>query len=71
MENLFVNDFSSRVCDVILQKQKDRHDNAIHQQKDRHDNLFIVLYYASSLLMKNKVFKHNAWSYLLLHIKLG
>jgi len=31
MKNLFVNDFSSTVYDVILQEQKDRHVNEIHQ----------------------------------------
>jgi len=30
-ENLFVNDFSSTVCDVILQEQRDGHMNEIHQ----------------------------------------
>jgi len=30
MKNLFVNDFSSTVCDVILQEQKDGHVNEIH-----------------------------------------
>jgi len=31
MENLFVNVFSSTVCDVILQKQKDKQVNEKHQ----------------------------------------
>jgi len=31
IENLFVNDFSSTVYDVILQEQKDRHVNATYQ----------------------------------------
>ena len=30
MENLFVNVFSSTVCDVILQEQKDKHVNETH-----------------------------------------
>ena len=30
-ENLFVNVFSSTVCDVILQEQKDKHVNETHQ----------------------------------------
>jgi len=31
MENLFVNIFSSTVCDVILQEQKDKQVNDPHQ----------------------------------------
>jgi len=31
MESLFVNVFSSTVCDVILQEQKDKHVNETHQ----------------------------------------
>jgi len=31
MENLFVNVFSSTVCDVILKEQKDKHVNETHQ----------------------------------------
>ena len=31
MESLFVNVFSSTVCDVILQEQKDKHVNKTHQ----------------------------------------
>ena len=31
MESLFVNVFSSTVCDVILQKEKDKHVNETHQ----------------------------------------
>jgi len=31
MESLFVNVFSSTVCDVILQDQKDKHVNETHQ----------------------------------------
>ena len=30
-----------------------------------------MLYYAFSLLMSNKFVKHNAWNYLLLHVKVG
>jgi len=30
METLFVNVFSSTVCDVILQEQKDKHVNETH-----------------------------------------
>jgi len=30
-KNLFVNDFSSIICDVILQEQTDEHVNEIHQ----------------------------------------
>jgi len=33
MESLFVNVFSSTVCDVILQKQKDKHVNETHKRK--------------------------------------
>jgi len=31
MENLFVNVFSSTVCDVILKEQNDKHGNETHQ----------------------------------------
>jgi len=31
MKSLFVNVFSSTVCDVILQEQKDKHVNETHQ----------------------------------------
>ena len=31
IENLFVNVFSSTVCDVILKEQKDKHVNKTHQ----------------------------------------
>jgi len=31
MESLFINIFSSTVCDVILQEQKDEHVNETHQ----------------------------------------
>ena len=31
MENLFVSDFSSIVCDVILKEQEDKHLNETHQ----------------------------------------
>jgi len=31
MESLFVNGFSSTVCDVILHEQKDMHVNETHQ----------------------------------------
>ena len=31
MENLFVNVFSSTVCDVILKEQKDKHVNETHE----------------------------------------
>jgi len=34
-------------------------------------SLFIVLYYAFGSLMRSKFIKHNAWSYLLLRIKVG
>jgi len=31
MENLFINVFSSTVCDVILKEQEDKHVNETHQ----------------------------------------
>jgi len=31
MENLFLNVFSSKVCDVILREQKDKQVNETHQ----------------------------------------
>jgi len=47
MENLFVNVFSSTVCDVILQEQKDKQVNETHQlpslkRKLVHDALLCI-----------------------------
>jgi len=69
MEILFVNVFSSTVCDVILQEQKDKQVNETHQlpglkRKLVHNALLCPL-------MRSKFIKHNAWNYLLLHIKVG
>jgi len=52
MKILFVNVFSSTVCDIILQEQKDKYVNEPHQLP----------------CLKRKLV-HNAWNYLLLHIK--
>jgi len=47
-ENFFVNDFCSIAYDVILQEQKDRHENKIHQlpclkRKLVHSDLLCIL----------------------------
>jgi len=64
MKTLFVNVFSSIVCDVILQEQKDKHVNETHQLPCLKRKLV-----HSALLLH--LVKHNAWNYLLLHIKVG
>jgi len=61
MKSLFINVFSSTVCDVILQEQKDKHVNEIYQlpclkRKLVHCALFV---------------KHNSWNNLLLHMNVG
>jgi len=71
MENLFVNVFSSKVCDVILKEQEDNHVNETHQlpclkRKLVHSAL-LCIWFAD----EKQIRQHNARSYLLLHIKVG
>ena len=68
MENLFVNVFILTVCDVILKEQEDKHVNETHQLPCLKRKL---VHSALGLLMRSKFVKHKAWSYLLLHIKVG
>jgi len=68
MENLFVNVFSSTVCDVILKEQEDKHVNETHQLPCMKRKL---VHSAFGSLMRSKFAKHNAWSYLYLHIKVA
>jgi len=69
MEILFFNVFSSTVCDVISRNKRInkwlKH-IGFHVWKG---SLFTTLYYAFGPLMSSKFVKHNAWNYLLLHMK--
>jgi len=69
MDCLFVNVFSSTVCDVILLEQKDKHVNETHQLPCLKRSFLLNSAFFS--LMRSKFDKHNAWNYLLLHIKGG
>jgi len=71
MESFFVNVFSSTVCDVILNEQKHIHVNETHQLPCLKRKLVHSAFYAFGPLMRSKFVKHNAWNYLLLHIKVG
>ena len=70
-ESLFVNGFSSTVCDINLQEQKDKHVNETHQLPCLKRKLVHSVLLCIWSVDKSKFVKHNAWNYLLLHIKLG
>ena len=63
--------FSPTVCDVILQEQKDKLVNETHQLPCLKRKLIHSALLCIWSVDKKQIRQHNAWNYLLLHIKVG
>jgi len=71
MESLFVNVFSSIVCDVILQEQKDKHVNETHELPCLKRKLFHSALLSIWSIDKKQIRQTQCMELFMLHMKVG